>query len=193
MRGILFKAYTEFIKKRFDSKVLDKILQSDEYPNKGGFSALGNYNTSYMISLIDHSANFFKCSKNAIMRQFGKFTYGYLHNRFKKMYKNQSVILNLDNPFDFLENLNTLHFAELKKLYPKAHFPKFEIERVADEHIILEYSSFRDIPYLTYGLIEGCLEYYQCQATVTMVKLDKLRDIDGTSYPVYRFEVQKDG
>ena len=193
MRGVIFKAYTEFIKDRFDSKTLDKVLQSDDYPNNGGFSALGNYKSGYMVALINGSSQFFNCTKNEIVRQFGKFTYGYLFNRFKKMYGEQSTILNLEDPFDFLENLNTLHFAELQKLYPNAKFPEFDIERLDKEHIILEYSSFRDLPYLTYGLIEGYLEYFNNKATVSMVKTKKQKEINGTISPVYKFEVRNNG
>lgn len=192
MRGIIFKAYTEFIKERFDSKTLDKILQSDDYPNNGGFSAIGNYKTSYMISLINNTTHLFQSSKNEIIKQFGKFAFGYLFNRFKKLYDEENDILNLKNAFDFLENLNRLHFTELKKLYPNANFPEFGIERVDNEHIILEYSSFRDLPYLTYGLIEGCLEYYENSASVTMDKTDKIRKINGFDCPIYIFEVKND-
>lgn len=193
MRGIIFKAYCEFIREKLDPKSLDKLLTSENYPNKGGFSALGNYKTSYMVLLIDQSTKLFNSSKNEILRSFGRFTYSYLHKRFKKIYLDESEILNLDNPYDFLENLNTLHFSELKKLYPNANFPEFEIDRIGSEHIVLEYSSFRDLPYLTYGLIEGCLEFFKMKASVTMVKTEKLRTIDGKSYPVYSFEVKSNG
>lgn len=193
MRGVIFKAYTEFVREKLDSKSLDQLLRSEKYPNKGGFSALGNYDTSHITSLINNSTKLFNTSKNEIVRGFGRFTYGYLHKRFKNMYMDKSEILNLDNPYDFLEKLNTLHFTELKKLYPNANFPEFEINRIEDQHIILEYSSFRDLPYLTYGLIEGCLEFFKSKGSVTMVKTDKLRTIDGKDYPVYRFEVKTDG
>lgn len=193
MRGIIFNSYSEFIINTFDSKTLDTLLQSDEYPNKGGFSALGNYKSSYMLSLINNSTYLFKCSRDEILRQFGKFSYGYLHERLKKMYLNDSVILNFNNPYDFLENLNTLHFEELQKIYPKAKFPEFHINRLSSEHIILKYASFRNLPYLSYGLIEGCIEYYKYNSTVTMTKTEQLRTISGKEYPVYLFEVKSNG
>lgn len=193
MRGIIFKAYTEFIKDKFDSQTLDKILQSSDYPNSGGFSAIGNYKTAYMVRLINGTTEYFNGTKNDILRQFGKYSYGYLFNRFKKMYGEQSNILNLDDPFDFLENLNILHFTELQKLYPNARFPEFDIERLDKEHIILEYSSFRDLPYLSYGLIEGCLKYFNNTATVSMTQTDKQKEINGTLCQVYKFEVKNNG
>ena len=113
-------------------------------------------------------------------------------DRFKKTYKGRhNTPLHADNPYDFLENLNIIHFDELKKIYPDAHFPKFDINRVDDEHIIIEYSSYRDIPYLVYGLIDGCLDYYCYKADIQMTKTDKEKTFRDINCPVYVFEVKK--
>jgi hypothetical protein len=141
VKGVMFNSFTEFIKNKFGEQKLDILLQKDDYPNKGGFSALGNYSFSYMRSLISNSKYLFNCSANEIMRQFGKFTYKYLYIRLTKMYENNQDFIQYYNPYDFLENLNTLHFEQLKKVYPNAKFPEFEVKRLSSNHIILYYSS----------------------------------------------------
>ena len=190
MKGVMFNSFTEFIKHKFGAKELDILLQKDDYPNKGGFSALGNYNSSYMYSLIKHSKSLFDCSKDEILRQFGKYAYKYLYKRLIKMHENSDDFITYSTPYDFLENLNTLHFEQLKKFYPNAKFPEFEVDRLSSNHIILRYSSFRDIPYLTYGLLEGCVAFYGYNSSITMDKTDETKNIVGKEYPVYRFEVQ---
>lgn len=193
MRGVMFRAYMSFIKNSFDSKTLDKLLLSDDYPNKGGFSALGNYKSTYLNSLIINSSYLFDNSKNKTMKLFGKYTYHYLVNRVTKLYGEDSYIIKYDNPYDFLENLNNFHLNEVQKIYPDTKFPEFVINRIDSKHIILEYSSFRNLPYLTYGLIEGCLEYYQDKSNVKMMETDKYRTIKDKKCPIYIFEVFDNG
>lgn len=189
MRGVMFRAYMSFIKNSFDNKTLDKLLQSEDYPNKGGFSALGNYKTKYLSSLMSNSSYLFNGSINKTMQLFGKYTYKYLVNRVIKLYGAKNNIIKHDNPYDFLENLNSFHIDEIQKLYPDAKFPEFMINRIDKKHIILEYSSFRDLPYLTYGLIEGCLEYYNDKSTVKMTQTNRVKTIENKECPVYTFEV----
>lgn len=190
MKGVMFNSFTEFIKQKFGTNELDILLQKDNYPNKGGFSALGNYSFSYMHSLVNNSIFLFDCSKNEIVRQFGKFTYKYLYNRLIKTHEDNKNYTKYNNPYDFLENINIIHFDELRKIYPNAKFPEFEITRLGSNHIVLKYSSFRDMPYLTYGLIEGCLDFYGYNSSITMDKTDKTKVILEQECPIYKFEVQ---
>lgn len=189
MRGVMFRAYMSFIKNHFDTTTLDKLLLSDDYPNKGGFSTLGDYKTSYLNSLITNSSYLFNDSKNKTTKLFGKYAFKYLINRVLNSYGKQNNITKYTNPYDFLENLNTLHLDEIQKLYPNSKFPEFVIDRKSDKHIVLEYSSARDIPYLTYGLLEGCLEYYKDKSQIEMKTTTKTKLVGDKEYPIYIFEV----
>ena len=190
MRGIIFRTYLSFVKKNFGYEVLDEILLKDDYPNKGGFSSAGNYKTKYLNSLVENTTYLYDNSKNKVLEAFGRYAYGYLLDRFKQTYKTQNTPLHATNPYDFLEKLNLIHFDELKKLYPDAKFPKFDIRRVSDEHIIIEYSSYRNLPYLVNGLIKGCLDYFDSNSMVSMEETDRYKNIKEQRCRVYRFEVK---
>ena len=92
-----------------------------------------------------------------------------------------------------MEKQRIIHFDELKKLYPDAHFPKFSIERLAREHIVIEYASSRNLPYFVYGLIQGCLHYFHDTSSLRMITTKRHKSIEGAEYPIYRFEVRRDG
>ena len=182
-----------FIKDNFGYETLDEILTKDDYPNKGGFSAAGNYKSSYLTSLVANTTYLFDNSKEKVLESFGKYAFKFLLNRFKKSYKATNTPLHTDNAYDFLEQLNVIHFDELKKLYPDAKFPKFDIERIGSTHIIIEYSSNRNLPYLVHGLIQGCLQYYEDSSNLTMQKTDRHKMIKNIKSPVFRFEVKNNG
>ncbi|QOP41912.1 heme NO-binding domain-containing protein [Sulfurimonas marina] len=190
MRGIIFRTYIDFIKDKFGYITLDEILNEKEYPNHGGFSAAANYSSKCLFSLIDSSTRLFDNSREQVIEAFGEYAFAYLLNRFKHSYKGANTPLHLNNPYDFLEKLNIIHFNELKKLYPDAKFPKFFIERKSDEEIIIEYASPRNLPGFVYGLMRGCLKYFNDSSRLTMKQTDRYRVINNTECPVYIFEVK---
>lgn len=193
MRGIIFRTYLEFVKEKFGYAALDQLLNENDYPNKGGFSTAGNYSSKYLMSLIESSTKFFDNSQEQVIAAFGKYAFKYLVDMFKHSYKDANTPLHVDNSYDFLEKLNVIHFDELRKLYPDAKFPKFAIERIADQHITIEYASPRNLPIFVYGLIRGCLEYFKDDSKLTMCATDRYRTINDTKCLVYKFEVKKDG
>lgn len=189
MRGIIFRTYLNFIQDNFGYATIDEILLKNTYPNKGGFSAAGNYKSSYLVSLVSNSKYLFGNSADNVLKAFGKYAFKFLLNRFKATYEGSKTPLHVENAFDFLDNLNIIHFDELHKLYPDAKFPKFDIQRDGVNKIVIDYSSHRNLPYLVYGLIEGCLEYFSENASLTMTKTPYTKTIKGEEWPVYRFEV----
>lgn len=193
MRGIIFRTFTSFIETKFGYEKVDNLLLSDTYPNKGGFSTAGNYDVKYLHSLIKNSAYLFKNSQEQVQEAFGKFAFGFLLDRFKASYQDNASHLHSTNAYDFLENLNIIHFEELNKLYPDAKFPRFELNRLEKEHIIIEYCSAVNIPHFVFGLLQGCLKYYQDDSEVIMSKECGYKIVDENKSPVHRFEVKKNG
>ena len=189
MRGVIFRSYLSFLDVNFGYEKVDEILLSDEYPNSGGFSSAGKYDTKYLFTLIEKSAFLFNNSKEKLITEFGKYAFLYLLGRVKVMYKDKESPFHVDNAYDFLENLNQIHFEEVSKLYPNAEFPKFDIERIAEKHIVFDYCSQLDLPNLVYGLTQGCLDYFYDNSSMTMTLIEeKDESIDRPNR--YRFEVK---
>jgi hypothetical protein len=193
MRGVIFRTYMNFIQDNFGYEKLDEILQKDNYPNKGGFSTAGNYSTAYLSSLISSTEQLFEGSKDKTIEAFGFYAFKHLLDRFTRTYQGKSSPLHTNSAYDFLQNLNIIHFIELQKLYPDAIFPKFDIERLENEHIVIKYCSYRNMPYLVNGLIKGCLAYYNDSSTLTMQSTDRYKVVNNKKQPVYEFEVRKNG
>lgn len=193
MRGIIFRTYLNFIKDTFGYEQLDEILIQDNYPNKGGFSSAGNYKSKYLISLVTNTTHLYSNSKDKVLEAFGIYAFKFLLDRFKRSYKDNNTPLHTNNTYDFLEKLNIIHFDELRKIYPDAMFPKFDINRVAKNHIIIEYASPRNLPYLVFGLIKGSLNYFDEDSTLTMEKTERYKTIIDQKCTVYRFEVKSNG
>jgi len=193
MRGIIFRAFTNFIESKFGYEKVDALLLADTYPNKGGFSTAGNYDVKYLNSLIKNSSHLFANSQDKVLETFGTYAFGYLVDKFKASYQGLDIKVHESNAYDFLENLNIMHFEELNKIYPDAKFPRFELNRLGKQHIIIEYCSPVNIPHFVLGLIHGCLKYYNDDSEVFMQKEYSYKTVNEKKSPVHRFEVRKNG
>ncbi len=190
LRGIIFRAFLNFIEARFGYERVDALLSGNDFPNKGGFSGAGNYDPAYLLKMVTGCKGFCHGSEEEVLEAFGEFAFGFLSRRFKKTYEGTQSVLNAPTAYDFLENLNVIHLDELNKLYPDARFPRFDIERPDPRHIIIEYASPLNLPSLVLGLIRGCLKEYGDPSGVTMERTSRKKEVDGVSCPVYRFEVR---
>lgn len=189
MRGIIFRLYLDFMKDRFGYETLDKILLQREYPNKGGFSSAGNYKSEYLMKLFGDTAYLFGGSVEKTLEACGRYSFPFLINTLRNSYDSAKVPSYLNDPYDFLENLNAIHFGELHKLHPDAIFPEFIIERKSPTHIVIDYSTRRNIPHLAFGLMKGCFAYFNVEANVTMEDTGSCKLIGDQAMPIYRFEV----
>jgi hypothetical protein len=76
-----------------------------------------------------------------------------------------------------LEKIDSFIHAEVKKLYPGAKPPKFDVNRTSDKAMELLYQSPRCMGNVAEGLILGCAAYYGEKVTV---KRGTLRDGSGS-------------
>ena len=56
---------------------------------------------------------------------------------------------------------------EVKKLYPDAELPTFDIEKISEEELRMVYHSDRRMADFAEGLIQGCGEHFNETLTVT--------------------------
>jgi hypothetical protein len=56
--------------------------------------------------------------------------------------------------------------TEVRKLYPTAQLPSFDVRQEGDT-LVLHYRSSRPFADLAHGLIEGCIEHFADHAALT--------------------------
>lgn len=159
MRGVIFIAFNEYVEHHFGYKALDALLVSGDYPNQGGFSMAESYCPSHLTKLVWALASQQRLDEAQVWFAFGDHAFGYLHQRFSEIYSNPSHPIFSNNTFEFVESLNILHFDELKKIYPKANFPRFEIQK-RQNTLHLVYRSPLRLHDFVAGLLQGCCRHF---------------------------------
>ncbi|CAH0994799.1 hypothetical protein EMA8858_00911 [Emticicia aquatica] len=160
MKGIVFTEFIEMVEKQFGYEMIDKIILSSDLKSGGAYTTVGTYDHKEMSTLV-HALS---TRTNIPVAQLYKIYGNYL---FKILYKNYPFLFEKStNAFEFLEGIdNHIHIA-VKKLYPDAELPNFEITRLSNNVLEMIYHSERKMSDFADGLIEGALEHFQEKATV---------------------------
>jgi Haem-NO-binding len=171
MKGIVFTQFFEMVEEKFEYKMVDDLLNTTELPSGGIYTAVGTYSHQEIINLVVNLSEKTNIPLTALLRAFGQ-------HLFKTFVKNYHFsIVKATNAFELLSSTHDYIHVEVKKLYPDAELPNFEIEKVDDLNLIMYYKSNRKMADLAYGLIEGCLEHYGEKAIIMQESLNE----DGSS------------
>jgi hypothetical protein len=155
MKGVVFTEFLEMVEDRFDPAMADRIIQAAHVPSGGAYTAVGTYDHGEMWSLVAALSKATETSVPDLLRGFGQHLFG----RF--VAGSPQFFTGVGSAFDFLENLNRVIHGEVRKLYPDAELPHFEVlERKAGRMVLL-YQSARHFGDLAEGLIQGCAEHFR--------------------------------
>ena len=186
MRGVIFTGFTDFVEYKFGYTLLDELLLKRAYPNEGGFSPAEAYCPSMLVNLVKDLSQITNLETSTIWYESGKYMFEGLHQHFSGIYNNPANPIFSTNVFDFVEKLNVIHFDELKKLYPNADFPRFDIKRYGDIKIVLQYNSRLRLSCFVHGLLEGCIQHFD-----EKIVIDKSIQNPGSEQEFSIFELVK--
>ncbi|MDF3131046.1 heme NO-binding domain-containing protein [Kiritimatiellaeota bacterium B1221] len=177
MKGIVFVEFGRMVSLKFSEEMLDDLLDHCDLASGGAYTSVGTYDHEELVALVSELSRRTEIPVPGLIKAFG----AYLFERFLIHYPYVKVE---DNCFSFLASVeNTIH-VEVKKLYPSAQLPHFEINRPDEKTLTMVYRSDRHFGDLAEGLIEQCILHYGEDITLTR------EDIDTPDQPV-RFILHK--
>ena len=155
MKGIVFTEFIEMVETRFSPDIADRMLDETELPSGGAYTAVGTYAHEEMVALVGTLARLVAVPGGELVKAFGE----HLFARFAQHYP-VFFTPDIDNAFDFLVRIEDVIHVEVRKLYPDAELPRFEVEARDDTCLQLRYESNRHLGDLAEGLIRGCIRHY---------------------------------
>lgn len=153
MKGIVFTEFLEMVESKFSYEVADRILSESALPSGGVYTAVGDYDHHEMLTLVTQLSRAVDLPIPALVHAFGK----HLFSRFVEGYP--SFFKGIDSSMMFLSGIEDIVHAEVRKLYPTAQLPSFDI-REQDNGLVMHYRSSRPFADLAHGLLEGCIEHF---------------------------------
>lgn len=160
MKGIVFTEFLEMVEDKFGYEISENMITNANLPSKGAYTAVGTYDHKEMYSLIGELHKATEIPVPKLMHVYGVHLFGSLAKAYAPM------LSNINSAFDMLRSVDQYIHVEVKKLYPDAELPTFDILEESDEKLVMVYSSERRMSDVATGLIEGCLTHYKEKATV---------------------------
>lgn len=161
MRGLMFNYLLNYLESIYDYEFVDEVIENSGLSNDGSYADGGVYPDEDLLHIIIYVSEKVLIEPEIFLERFGEWLFNPLFVKLGSIYdRNAYRQSTIQNAFDFLVMLNTIHYKEVVKLYPESIFPHFDVlERNADE-LQIEYRSERRLHHLAKGMLIGCGIYF---------------------------------
>jgi hypothetical protein len=148
MKGIVFNLLEEVVRAEYGEDTWDTLL--DEAGLDGAYTSLGGYPDTDMMQLVMAASTALNVPPAAVVKWFGVKAIPLLRARYPDFFVGHT------DTRSFLLTLNSIIHPEVRKVYPGADVPDFELEAdVDDRTMLMGYRSARQLCSLAEGFIEG--------------------------------------
>ncbi len=167
MKGIVFTEFLSMVEQKFGYETVDKIITESKVPNDGAYSAVGTYDHNELVSMVVALHKSSGIPIPDLIKVYGNYFFSVLRD-------NYGVFLNrVDNLFDFFDSIHDHIHVEVKKLYPDAELPAFDIESATDNQMVMIYKSQRKLSDFALGLMEEAAKHYNEEVSIEKSFMDE--------------------
>ena len=170
MKGIVFTEFLELVEEKFGLEMVDTIISSSDLESKGAYTAVGTYSFSEMLQLLQHLSEQTGLSIDALLLVYAEHFFEVIKISYP------GLIETYKDPIEMLSSIENHIHVEVKKIYPDAELPTFEIVDRTDTSLIMIYKSSRAMHHFGLGLMNKTFEHFNATATINLEKIKE----DGT-------------
>lgn len=182
MKGIIFNLLEEVVTAKYGADTWDALLQKANLD--GSFTTLGSYPDEQLIALVQAASEALQLPANEIVRWFGGEAIPLLAAKYPGFFAKHT------STRPFLLTLNGIIHPEVRKLYPGAATPDFDLDASSADVLVMGYRSQRKLCALAEGLVTGAATHYR--ETVTINHCQCMHRGDASCQMEMRFEPKRD-
>jgi hypothetical protein len=165
MKGIIFTEFLEMVEQRYSPQAMEQMIAAAHLPSGGAYTSVGKYDHGEIWSLVCELSKVCDTSVPDLFKAYGE----YLFSRLATNYA--SLMSNMSGSFDVLQSLDSVIHGEVRRLYPDAELPRFDVIERSASRMVVVYSSKRHFSDLAEGLIRGCVRHFKESIVVTREQL----------------------
>ena len=154
MKGMIFTEFMEMVEATWSLDMVDAIIADSRVASGGSYTSVGTYPHEEIIALVLALSKATGIATPELERTFGKHLFGRFALAYPRFFHGMD-----GGSFQFLSGIENVIHAEVRKLYPDAEPPTFEVEK-GKFGLILTYYSPHPFSDLAWGLIEGCVAHF---------------------------------
>ncbi|MFZ4635582.1 MAG: heme NO-binding domain-containing protein [Saprospiraceae bacterium] len=167
MKGVVFTEFFDLVEEKFGYEMVDKIIGESQLESGGVYTSVGTYDHREMGQLVGRLSQHSGVQQSDLLKAFGHHLFGVFQKNYGIFFQNASTA------FDFLSGIEHYIHVEVKKLYPDAELPRFDVVRDGDQRMEMVYRSERSMSDLALGLIEATLLHYKEEADIERAFMDE--------------------
>ena len=163
MKGIVFTEFFDLVAGKFGMDMVDDIIDACELPSGGSYTAVGTYDHREIVDLVGALSEKSQVPVPDLLNVYGEHLFGRFVVLYPQFFANGNSSA---NAFEFLAGVQNYIHVEVRKLYPTAELPTFDIERPSANTLVMIYHSGRHLEDVAEGLIQGCLKHFKEEARI---------------------------
>ena len=170
MKGIVFTGFLEMVENKFGLETVDLLLEDIDLESQGIYTSVGTYDFSEMIQLLEKLSLNVNLPVNELIYSYGLYFFSVLTENYPAIFRQYK------SAFEMLRSVEDHIHVQVRKIYPEAELPTFQVTHDDENYMEMIYISERGMYKFAQALIEKTCEYYHQNATITYTKLHS----DGT-------------
>lgn len=170
MKGIVFTEFLDLVENKFGLEMVDEIIQKSDLESEGIYTSVGTYKFSEMLQLLQHLSTNTGISIDDLLLVYAEHFFSVLEDSYP------GLLATYKDPIEMISSIENHIHIEVRKIYPDAELPTFEVVEKTDDTLVLIYKSSRAMHHFGLGLMNKTFEHFNSTASIV---LEKLKD-DGT-------------
>jgi len=170
MKGIVFTEFLELVEDKFGLGMVDNIISSSDLESGGVYTSVGTYSFSEMLQLLQHLSKNTGLSIDDLLLVYAEHFFGVIEDSYP------GLLATYKDPIEMLSSIENHIHVEVRKIYPDAELPTFEVLEKTENSLIMIYKSSRAMHHFGLGLMNKTFEHFNSTATI---ELEKIKE-DGT-------------
>ncbi|MCE2949370.1 MAG: heme NO-binding domain-containing protein [bacterium] len=154
MKGMVFTEFLELVERTWSPAMADDLVDACELQSGGAYTSVGTYDHREMVKLVVELAARTGQRPDDVLHWFGGGLFGSLAASFPRFVEGYADALSM------LAGIEAVIHVEVRKLYPDAELPVFEVSRQDARTLVLDYRSPRCMDALAHGLIDACVRQF---------------------------------
>ena len=151
MKGVVFNLLQQVVVDSYGEDVWDELL--DSAGASGVYTSLGSYPDAELERLVGAACEKLSLPRADVLRWFGQQAMPLLAKAYPDFFAGHA------SARTFVAGVNSIIHAEVRKLYPGAACPHFNIREAAGG-LTMDYASSRRLCALAQGFVEGAAAFY---------------------------------
>jgi hypothetical protein len=164
MKGIVFTKFIEMVEESYSVDFADQMIEMANLPSGGVYTAVGTYDHRELVALLTTLSQLSGQSLPDLLHRYGNYLFG----QFAKLYPH--FFVDVHSSIEFVSRIEDVIHVEVKKLYPDAELPRFDVLEHTPDRLKIVYRSDRHLGDLAEGLLESCIVHFGESDQIALIR-----------------------